>query len=43
MSEERWYTIEYEDGDSEEVSRESALKAIARYEREEACEARGQQ
>jgi hypothetical protein len=35
VSSERWYTIVYEDGDSEEVSRAAALSSIGRYTREE--------
>ena len=35
VSKEVWYKIKYSDGDSEEVSREVALRGIRRYELEE--------
>ena len=35
VSAEKWYTIEYSDGDVEDVTREVALKGIKRYDLEE--------
>ena len=41
VSKEVWYKIKYSGGDSEEFSREVALRGIRRYELEEGVEERG--
>ena len=38
---EQWYKVKYEDGECEDVTRQSALSMIKRFEREEAGEGEG--